>query len=130
MLCVLFRLEGTIKMADTIFTKIINHEIPSEIVYHDDLVTAFKDIAPKAEHHILIVTNKPIPSVSDVEPEDEVMLGHLFIVAKKIATDLGVKDSGYRLIVNCGPDGGQEVPHIHMHLLAGGKLGGLGFPQK
>ena len=101
-------MEGTIKMADTIFTKIINHEIPSEIVYHDDLVTAFKDIAPKAEHHILIVTNKPIPSVSDVEPEDEAMLGHLFIVAKKIATDLGVKDSGYRLIVNCGPDGGQE----------------------
>ena len=111
---------------ETIFTKIINGDIPSEIIYHDDLVTAFKDIAPKAEHHILIVTNKPIPTVSDVEQ----MLGRLFIIAKKIATDLGVDKSGYRLIVNCGPDGGQEVPHIHMHLLAGGKLGGLGFPQK
>lgn len=115
---------------ETIFTKIINGDIPSEIIYHDDLVTAFKDIAPKAEHHILIVTNKPIPTVSDVEAEDEQMLGRLFIIAKKIATDLGVDKSGYRLIVNCGSDGGQEVPHIHMHLLAGGNLGGLGFPQK
>lgn len=115
---------------ETIFTKIINGDIPSEIIYHDDLVTAFKDIAPKADHHILIVTNKPIPTVSDVEAEDEQMLGRLFIIAKKIATDLGVDKSGYRLIVNCGSDGGQEVPHIHMHLLAGGKLGGLGFPQK
>lgn len=115
---------------ETIFTKIINGDIPSEIIYHDDLVTAFKDIAPKADHHILIVTNKPIPTVSDVEAEDEQMLGRLFIIAKKIATDLGVDKSGYRLIVNCGPDGGQEVPHIHMHLLAGGNLGGLGFPQK
>lgn len=114
---------------ETIFTKIINGDIPSEIIYHDDLVTAFKDIAPKAEHHILIVTNKPIATVSDVEAEDEQMLGRLFVIAKKIATDLGVDQSGYRLIVNCGPDGGQEVPHIHMHLLAGGKLGGLGFPQ-
>ena len=115
---------------ETIFTKIINGEIPSDIVYKDELVTAFKDISPKAEHHILIVTNKPIPTVSDVEPCDEQMLGHLFIIARKIATDLGIEKSGYRLIVNCGPDGGQEVPHIHMHLLAGGKLGGLGFPQK
>ena len=84
----------------------------------------------KAQHHILIVTNKQIPTVSDVEDCDEQMLGHLFLVAKKIAKDLGVAESGYRLIVNCGPDGGQEVPHIHMHLLAGGKLGGLGFPDK
>lgn len=113
---------------ESIFTKIINGTIPSEIVYHDDLVTAFKDISPKAQHHILIVTNKQIPTVSDVEDCDEQMLGHLFLIAKKIAKDLGVAESGYRLIVNCGPDGGQEVPHIHMHLLAGGKLGGLGFP--
>lgn len=115
---------------ETIFTKIINGTIPSKILYHDDLVTAFADIAPKAPHHILIVTNKPIPSVAEAEIEDEQMLGHLFIVARKIATDLGVNESGYRLIVNVGPDGGQEVPHIHMHLLAGGKLGGLGFPKQ
>lgn len=115
---------------ETIFTKIINGDIPSKQVYHDELVTAFYDISPKAEHHILIVTNKPIPTVSDVEAEDEQALGRLFTVAKKIAKDLGVAESGYRLIVNCGPDGGQEVPHIHMHFLAGGKLGGFGFPQK
>lgn len=115
---------------ETIFTKIINGTIPSNILYHDDLVTAFADIAPKAPHHILIVTNKPIPSVAEVESCDEQMLGHLFIVARKIATDLGVNESGYRLIVNVGADGGQEVPHIHMHLLAGGKFGGLGFPKQ
>lgn len=68
---------------ETIFTKIINGTIPSKTIYHDDLVTAFLDINPKAEHHILIVTNKPIPSVSQVEPEDEQMMGHLFIVARK-----------------------------------------------
>ena len=104
---------------ETIFTKIINGTIPSKTIYHDDLVTAFLDINPKAEHHILIVTNKPIPSVSQVEPEDEQMMGHLFIV----------NESGYRLIVNVGKNGCQEVPHIHMHLLAGGYLGGFGFPN-
>ena len=76
---------------ESIFTKIINGTIPSEILYHDDLVTAFKDINPKAQHHILIVTNKQIPTVSDVEDCDEQMLGHLFLVAKKIAKDLGVR---------------------------------------
>lgn len=115
---------------ETIFTKIIKGEIPSDIIYRDELVTAFKDIAPKAEHHILIVTNKPVPTVSDLEECDEQMMGHLFLVAKKIAKDLGVAESGYRLIVNCGPDGGQEVLHIHMHLLAGGKLGFLGMPEQ
>ena len=114
---------------ETIFTKIINGTIPSKTIYHDDLVTAFLDINPKAEHHILIVANKPIPSVSQVEPEDEQMMGHLFIVARKIAEDLGVSESGYRLIVNVGKNGCQEVPHIHMHLLAGGYLGGFGFPN-
>jgi len=114
---------------ETIFTKIINGSIPSNILYHDDQVTAFSDINPKAKHHILIVPNKPIPSVADVEPEDELVLGHLFIVARKLATDLGVNESGYRLMVNVGKDGGQEVPHLHMHLLAGGDLGFLGFPK-
>ncbi|SPT68091.1 HIT-like protein HI_0961 [Anaerobiospirillum thomasii] len=116
-------------MEETIFTKIINGTIPSTLIYHDDLVSAFADIAPKAPHHILIVTNKPIPSVAHVEAEDEAALGRLFTAARKIATDLGVNEKGYRLIVNVGEDGGQEVPHIHMHLLAGDKLGGMGFPQ-
>lgn len=115
---------------ETLFTKIINGTIPSKIIYHDDLVSAFADINPKAEHHILIVTNKPIAKVSDVTAEDEPALGRLFTVAASLAADLGVSESGYRLIVNCGPDGGQEVPHLHMHFLAGGKLGGLGFPGR
>ncbi|MGN0903099.1 MAG: histidine triad nucleotide-binding protein [Succinivibrio sp.] len=115
---------------ETLFTKIINGEIPSTTVYSDDLVTAFLDINPRAEHHVLIVTKKPIPSVSHVEPEDEQMLGRLFIVARKLAEKYGVEKSGYRLIVNCGKDGMQEVPHIHMHFLAGGNLGLAGFPVK
>ena len=115
---------------ETLFTKIINKEIPASIVYEDDTVTAFKDISPKAAHHILIVPHKPIPSIAQVETEDEQVLGHMLTVARRIATDLGVNDSGYRLIINVGEDGGQEVPHLHLHLLAGGKLGGLGFPAK
>ena len=114
---------------ETLFTKIIKHEIPATIVYEDETVTAFADINPKAAHHILIVPHKPIPSIAAVESEDEQVLGHLLVVARKIATDLGVNESGYRLVVNVGPDGGQEVPHLHVHLLAGGKLGGLGFPK-
>ncbi len=112
---------------ETIFTKIINGTIPSDIIYHDDLVTAFADIAPKAKHHILIVTNKAIPSVNEVVSEDEAALGRLFTTAAKIARDLGIDKEGYRLIVNVGKNGGQEVPHIHMHLLGGQKMGPFGF---
>ncbi len=107
----------------TIFSKIVAREIPAEIVYQDDRVTAFKDINPSAPVHILIVPNKEIPTVDDVTPEDEAVLGHLFVVAKEVARQLGIADSGYRLIVNCKSDGGQEVFHLHMHLLGGRKLG-------
>ncbi len=113
---------------ETLFTKIIKGEIPSTFVYKDDTVVAFKDIEPKAEHHIIIVPKKPIPSIAHCEPEDENLMGHMFTVARKIAEDLGVAETGYRLMVNVGPDGGQSVPHLHMHLLAGGELGFLGFP--
>jgi histidine triad (HIT) family protein len=107
----------------TIFSKIVARELPAEIVYQDDRVTAFKDINPSAPVHILIVPNKEIPTVDDVTPEDEAVLGHLFVVAKEVARQLGIADSGYRLIVNCKSDGGQEVFHLHMHLLGGRKLG-------
>jgi len=107
----------------TIFGRIIAKEIPADIVYQDDRVTAFKDINPVAPIHILIVPNKEIPTVDDVTPEDEAVLGHLFVVARQIARDLGIADNGYRLIVNCRGDGGQEVFHLHMHLLGGKKLG-------
>lgn len=108
---------------ETIFSKIIRREIPAEIVYQDELVTAFRDINPQAPTHILIVTNKLIPTVNDVTSEDEAALGRLFTVAAKVAQQAGIAEDGYRLIVNCNRDGGQEVYHLHMHLLGGRALG-------
>tara|TARA_B100001750_G_C15518290_1_gene609174 strand:- start:656 stop:1021 length:366 start_codon:yes stop_codon:yes gene_type:complete len=108
---------------DTIFTKIINKEIPAEILYQDDLVTAFRDITPKAPVHILIVPNKIIPTVNDVEEKDELTLGRLFTVAKQLAKKEKIASNGYRLIINCKEHGGQEVYHLHMHLVGGEPLG-------
>ena len=108
---------------ETIFSKIIRREIPSDIVYQDELVTAFRDISPQAPTHILIVPNVLIPTVNDVTAEHELALGRMMTVAAKIARDEGLADDGYRLIVNCNRHGGQEVYHIHMHLLGGRPLG-------
>lgn len=107
----------------TIFSKIIAKEIPADIVYEDDRVLAFKDINPQAPVHILIIPKKEIPTVNDVTEADEVTLGRLFIVAAKIAAEQDIADSGYRLMVNVNNDGGQEVFHLHMHLLGGRNLG-------
>ena len=109
--------------AETIFSKIIRKEIPANIVYQDDLVTAFRDIAPQAKTHILIIPNKLIPTVNDVTEQDEVPLGRLFTVAAKLAAQEGIAQDGYRLIVNCNRHGGQEVFHLHMHLVGGESLG-------
>jgi histidine triad (HIT) family protein len=108
---------------ETIFSKIIRKEIPAQIVYQDDLVTAFRDINPQAPTHILIVPNKVIPTVNDVTAEDELALGRLFTVAKRIAEQEGIAESGYRLLVNCNRDAGQEVYHLHMHIFGGRPLG-------
>ena len=108
---------------ETIFSKIINKEIPSDMLYQDDLVTAFRDINPRAPSHILIIPNKLIPTTNDVEEEDELVMGRLFTVAKKLAKQEGIAENGYRLIVNCNAHGGQEVYHIHMHLVGGEPLG-------
>ncbi len=110
---------------ETIFSKIIRKEIPTTLLYQDDLVTAFRDISPKAPTHILIIPNKLIPTVNQVEPEDEIALGRLFTVARKLAEQEGIAEDGYRLMVNCNRHGGQEVYHLHMHLLGGKPLGGL-----
>ncbi|MXZ80146.1 MAG: HIT domain-containing protein [Gammaproteobacteria bacterium] len=110
-------------MSETLFTKIVKREIPADILFQDDRVTAFRDIHPQAPSHVLIIPNKPIPSVNDVTPEDEAVLGYLFVVARKLAEQEGVAESGYRLLINCGDDGGQEVYHLHMHLLGGRPLG-------
>ncbi|MCY4019882.1 MAG: HIT domain-containing protein [Chloroflexi bacterium] len=107
----------------TIFSKIIAREIPADIIYEDDLVLAFRDIAPQAPVHILIIPKKEIATVNDVSVEDEAALGRLFTVAAQIASDEGIAESGYRLILNCNEDGGQEVFHLHMHILGGRRLG-------
>lgn len=107
----------------TIFSKIIKGEIPSDTVYQDDLVTAFRDIHPQAPTHILIVPNHVIPTVNDVTAADEAALGRMFTVARKLAEQEGIAEDGYRLLVNCNKHAGQEVFHIHMHLLGGRSLG-------
>lgn len=109
--------------AETIFSKIIRREIPAQIVYQDELVTAFRDINPQAPTHILIIPNKLIPTVNDVSAEDEPALGRLFTVAKIVAQQEGIAESGYRLLVNCNGDAGQEVFHLHMHIFGGRPLG-------
>ena len=108
---------------DTLFSKIVKKEIPADILFQDDRVTAFRDIQPQAPTHILIIPNKIIPTVNDVLEEDEATLGHRFVVARKIAEQEGIAEDGYRLIVNCGPHAFQEVYHIHMHLVGGRSLG-------
>ena len=107
----------------TIFARIIQGEIPADIVYQDDLVTAFRDIAPQAPVHILIVPNAAIATAQDVQAPDELALGRMFTVAARLAAEEGIAERGYRLIVNCKEDGGQEVMHLHMHLLGGKALG-------
>jgi histidine triad (HIT) family protein len=108
---------------ETIFSKIIRQEIPTPLLYQDELVTAFRDISPRVSTHILIVPNKHIPTINDVSESDELIMGRMITVAKKLAKEEGIDDKGYRLIINCNEDGGQEVFHIHMHLLGGQRLG-------
>jgi histidine triad (HIT) family protein len=107
----------------TIFAKIIAGELPADIVYQDDLVTAFRDIHPSAPTHILIVPNKEIPTVNDLTAADEQVAGRMLLVAAKLAAQEGIDQSGYRLIVNCNAHGGQEVFHLHLHLIGGRPLG-------
>jgi histidine triad (HIT) family protein len=104
---------------DTIFSKIIRKEIPAKIVHEDDECLAFHDIAPQAPTHILIIPKKPIVRVDQSKREDEKLLGHLLVVAGEIATKEGIKDSGFRLVINNGKDAGEAVPHLHVHLLGG-----------
>jgi histidine triad (HIT) family protein len=106
----------------TIFARIIDREIPAEIVYEDDLCLAFKDIKPAAPTHLIVIPKREIPTVNDVGEADEQVVGHLFAAMAKIAAQLGL-DGGYRVVTNCGRDAGQEVMHLHFHLLAGRPLG-------
>ena len=109
-------------MADTIFGKIIRGEIPARIVHDDDRCLAFHDVAPQAPVHVLVIPKRPIPSLAAATADDSDLLGHLVLVATQLAASLGLEE-GYRLVVNCGPDGGQSVDHLHVHLLGGRQLG-------
>jgi histidine triad (HIT) family protein len=104
---------------DTIFSKIIRKEIPAKIVFEDDECLAFRDIAPQAPTHILIIPKNPIVRVSQATKEHEKLLGHLLIVAGEIAANEGISESGFRLVINNGKDAGEAVPHLHVHLLGG-----------
>jgi len=104
-----------------IFEKIIDREIPAKIVYEDDLCLAFEDIDPKAPVHLIVIPKRAIASVDDVSAEAEDVVGHLFVAMGKIAAELGLS-AGYRVVTNCGRDAGQEVMHLHFHLLAGRKF--------
>ena len=110
-------------MDNCLFCKIIKGEIPSEKVYEDDEILAFKDINPVAPVHILVIPKKHIDSIAVLEKQDEPLVGRIYSVINKIAEEQGVKEDGFRVIVNCGKNGGQEVMHLHFHLLAGTKLG-------
>ena len=107
---------------DSIFTKIINKEIPAEILYEDDLCIAINDINPKSEVHILVIPKKPIKNINVVEKEDKYILGHLFIVCKNLAKELNIEKSGYQILTNVEEGGGQTVMHLHLHLLSGNTL--------
>lgn len=109
-------------MTDCIFCKIIAGEIPSSRLYQDEQVTAFRDINPVAPTHILIVPNKHIASVNDLTKADEKLVGQMFTTARQLAEKEGIQESGYRLIINTGKDGGQEVHHLHLHLMGGHKM--------
>ena len=106
-------------MSKTLFEKIIAREITASIVYEDDLVLAFHDIKPQAPVHVLVIPKKVIPRISEATPEDHKILGHLLLKAAEIAEKLGVTKTGYRLVFNNGPDGGEAVPHLHCHILGG-----------
>lgn len=110
-------------MSDTIFTKIINKEIPAEILYEDDVSLAFNDINPQSPIHFLVIPKKPIATANDIQLDDKEIVGHLHWVAAQLAEKMGFAENGYRTVMNCNPHGGQTVYHIHLHVLAGKPLG-------
>ena len=113
---------GGMNSPKTLFTRIIEREIPATFVHEDELCVAFRDIAPQAPHHILVIPRKPIPRIAEATAEDQAVVGHLLLVAAKIARELGFEQAGYRLVFNNGPDAGEAVPHLHLHVLAGRAL--------
>jgi histidine triad (HIT) family protein len=108
-----------VAMSKTLFEKLIAREIPATILYEDDLVVAFRDEKPQAPTHVLIVPKKPIPRIAEAQPEDHKILGHLLLKAAEVAKNLGLTQSGFRLVFNNGRDAGEAVPHLHCHIIGG-----------
>ena len=105
----------------TVFQQIIDGEIPADIVYEDDRCLAFRDVNPQAPVHVLVIPRKPIVSLAQLEDEDESLMGHLMVVSRRVALDMGL-DNGFRTIINSGQDGGQSVDHLHVHVMGGRRL--------
>jgi histidine triad (HIT) family protein len=106
-------------MSKTLFEKIIAREIPATIIYEDDLVLALRDVKPQAPTHVLIVPKKPIPRIAEASADDHKVLGHLLLKAAEVAKSLGLDKTGFRLVINNGPDAGETVPHLHCHIMGG-----------
>ena len=109
-------------MKKTLFEKICDREIPADIVYEDDQVVAFRDIAPAAPTHVLVIPRKTISRINEAKPEDQYLLGHLLLKAAEVARSLGLGESGFRLVLNNGADAGETVPHMHCHIVGGRKM--------
>ena len=109
-------------MADCIFCRIARHEVPASVVHEDADCIAFRDLQPRAPVHVLVIPKRHIPSVNDLRETDEAVVGHLVAAARTVAEAEGVSESGYRLVLNAGPDAGQSVDHMHLHLLGGREL--------
>jgi histidine triad (HIT) family protein len=106
-------------MSKTIFEKICDREIPAKIVYEDDLVVAFHDVGPQAPTHVLLVPRKPIARIAEATAADKELLGHMLLISAEVAAKLDISQSGFRLVINNGPNGGESVPHLHCHILGG-----------
>ena len=112
-------------MSDSIFTRIIERELPADIVFEDDEIIAFRDINPQAPTHVLIVPKVEIPTVNDIKPEQATLVGNMMLAAQKIAAQEGIAEDGFRLVINCNRHGCQEVYHLHMHLVGGRQRRGI-----
>ena len=112
-------------MSETIFSKIINHELPADIVYEDDAVMAFRDINPQTPVHVLVIPKVEIATVNDIKPEQAELVGKMVLAAQKIAADEGIAEDGFRIVINCNRHGCQEVFHLHLHLLGGRQMRGI-----
>jgi histidine triad (HIT) family protein len=117
-------------MTDCLFCKIVQKQIPAQVMAEDERAVAFRDLNPQAPLHALVVPRRHIATINDITPDDEADIGHLLSVAAKLANEAGLGERGYRTVMNCGPDAGQSVYHVHLHVLGGQAMGWPPFPRR